>query len=59
MEIAHNNRLQIEFMDKQILNEWREFNKAAKRQNISPELRRAIERADNIRLKIQREVNNG
>lgn len=45
--------------DKQILNEWREFNKAARRQNISPELKRAIERADNIRLKIQREVNNG
>ncbi len=45
--------------DKQILNEWREFNKAVKKQNISPELKRAIERADNIRLKIQREVNNG
>ena len=45
--------------DKQILNDWREFNKAAKKQNISPELRQAIERADNIRLKIQREVNNG
>ena len=45
--------------DKQILNEWREFNKSAKQQNISPELKRAIERADNIRLKIQREVNNG
>jgi len=45
--------------DKQILNDWREFNKSAKKQNISPELRRAIERADNIRLKIQREVNNG
>jgi len=45
--------------DKQILNEWREFNKAAKKQNISPELKRAIERADNIRLKIQREANNG
>ena len=35
--------------DKQILNDWREFNKSAKQQNISPELRRAIERADNIR----------
>lgn len=46
--------------DKQILKDWREFNKAAKKKNISPELRRAIERADNIRLKlIQREVNNG
>ena len=45
--------------DKQILNQWREFNKASKQQNISPELKRAIERADNIRLKIQREVNNG
>lgn len=46
--------------DKQILKDWREFNKAAKKQNISPDLRRAIERADNIRLKlIQREVNNG
>jgi hypothetical protein len=45
--------------DKQILNEWREFNKSAKQKNISPELKRAIERADNIRLKIQREVNNG
>jgi len=36
--------------DKQILKDWREFNKAAKQQNISPELKRAIERADNIRL---------
>ena len=45
--------------DKQILNEWREFNKLAKKQNISPELKRAIERADNIRLKIQKEGNNG
>ena len=46
--------------DKQILNDWREFNKAAKQKNISPDLRRAIERADNIRLKlIQREANNG
>jgi len=46
--------------DKQILKDWREFNKAAKKQNISPELKRAIERADNIRLKlIQREANNG
>jgi hypothetical protein len=44
--------------DKQILKDWREFNKAVKKQNISPELKRAIERADNIRLKIQREVNN-
>ena len=59
MEIAHNNRLQIEFMDKQILNQWREFNKSAKKQNISPELKAAIEKADNIRLKIQREANNG
>lgn len=45
--------------DKQILKDWREFNKSVKQQNISPDLRRAIERADNIRLKIQREVNNG
>ena len=45
--------------DKQILKDWREFNKAAKQKNISPDLRRAIERADNIRLKIQREANNG
>ena len=45
--------------DKKILNEWREFNKSAKQQNISPELKVAIEKADNIRLKIQREVNNG
>jgi len=45
--------------DKQILKDWREFNKAAKKQNISPQLKRAIERADNIRLKIQREANNG
>tara|TARA_R100001163_G_C5056654_1_gene193098 strand:+ start:1597 stop:1746 length:150 start_codon:yes stop_codon:yes gene_type:complete len=44
--------------DKQILNEWREFNKSAKKKSCSPELKRAIERADNIRLKIQREVNN-
>jgi len=36
--------------DKQILNQWREFNKAAKKRNISPELKRAIERADNIRI---------
>ena len=36
--------------DKQILKDWREFNKSAKQQNISPELKRAIERADNIRL---------
>ena len=45
--------------DKQILKDWREFNKAAKKQNISPELKAAIEKADNIRLKIQREINNG
>jgi len=45
--------------DKQTLKDWREFNKSAKKQNISPELKRAIERADNIRLKMQREVNNG
>jgi hypothetical protein len=45
--------------DKQILNEWREFNKSAKQQNISPELKAAIEKSDNIRLKIQRETNNG
>jgi len=45
--------------DKQILNEWREFNKSAKRQNISPELKRAIEKADNIRFKMQRESHNG
>ena len=46
--------------DKQILNDWREFNKSANKQNISPELKRAIERADNIRLKlIKREINNG
>ena len=36
--------------DKQILKDWREFNKSAKKKNISPELKRAIERADNIRL---------
>ena len=36
--------------DKQILNQWREFNKAIKKQNISPELKLAIERADNIRI---------
>jgi len=45
--------------DKQTLKDWREFNKSAKQKNISPELKRAIERADNIRLKIQREANNG
>ncbi len=45
--------------DKQILDDWREFNKAARRQNISPELKAAIEKADNIRFKMQREVNNG
>ena len=36
--------------DKQILKDWREFNKAAKKRNISPELKLAIERADNIRI---------
>tara|TARA_R110000850_G_scaffold29119_6_gene80652 strand:- start:383 stop:526 length:144 start_codon:yes stop_codon:yes gene_type:complete len=36
--------------DKQVLAHWREFNKAVKKQNISPELKLAIERADNIRL---------
>jgi len=36
--------------DTQILNQWREFNKVAKKQNISPELKRVIERADNIRI---------
>ena len=41
--------------DKQILKDWREFNKVAKQKNISPELKRAIERADNIRLNQQRE----
>jgi len=36
--------------DKRVLAHWREFNKAIKKQNISPELKLAIERADNIRI---------
>ncbi len=36
--------------NKKVLAHWREFNKAAKKRNISPELKRAIERADNIRI---------
>ena len=48
-----------EYKDKRILKYWREFNKAAMLEYISPELKRAIERADNIRFKIQREINNG
>ena len=47
-------------VDKQILKDWREFNKAAKKKSCSPELKAAIEKADNIRLKlIKREINNG
>jgi len=41
--------------DKQILNEWREFNKVAKKKNCSPELKLAIEKSDNIRLKLQKQ----
>jgi len=36
--------------NKKVLAQWREFNKAIKKRNISPELKRAIERADNIRI---------
>ena len=41
--------------DKQILNDWREFNKSAMLECISPELKSAIQKSDNIRLRLQKQ----
>ena len=46
-----------EYKDKRILKYWREFNKAAMLECISPELKLAIEKSDNIRLKLQKKRN--
>lgn len=44
-----------EYKDKRILKYWREFNRSAMTEYISPELKSAIEKSDNIRLKLQKQ----